>query len=96
MQESNEDLRECLQAQLDLAAGLCRLGFTYGEQVATLSTEAVQKWVRQADHDAEALIRGDFSVFPEKGRIAVDHWTALLSCTLEFQKAVLAALPKHE
>lgn len=62
----------------------------------TLSTEAVQKWVRQADHDAEALIRGDFSVFPEKGRIAVDHWTALLSCTLEFQKAVLAALPKHE
>lgn len=36
MQESNEDLRERLQAQLDLAAGLCRLGFTYGEQVATL------------------------------------------------------------
>ena len=29
------------------------------------------------------------------GRIAVDHWSALLSCTLEFQKAFLAALPKR-
>mgnify|MGYP000753581951 CR=1 FL=1 len=31
----------------------------------------------------------------ESGRIAVDHWSALLSCTLEFQKALLAALPKR-
>lgn len=96
MQESTKDLRERLQAHLDLAADICRLGFTYGEQVATLTTEAVQKWVHQADHDAEALMHGDLSVFPEKGRIAVDHWSALLSCTLEFQKAVLAALPKRE
>ncbi|WP_374487297.1 hypothetical protein [Zoogloea sp.] len=96
MEESSDDLRERLQDQLDLAAGLCRLTMTYGEQVATLSNEALQKWVRQADHDAEALLQGDFSVFPEKGRIAVDHWTALLSCTLEFQKAFLAAFPTRD
>jgi hypothetical protein len=30
MQEANEDLRARLQANLDVAAGLCRLGFTYG------------------------------------------------------------------
>lgn len=96
MKESSDDLRERLQDQLDLAADLCRLTMTYGEQVATLSSEALQKWVRQADHDAEALLQGDFSVFPEKGRIAVDHWTALLSCTLAFQKAFLAAFPKHD
>lgn len=96
MQESTEDLRKHLQAQLDLVADLCRLGFTYGEQVATLTTEAVQKWGRQADHDAEALMHGDLSVFPEKGRIAVDHWSALLSCALAFQTAFLAALPKRE
>ena len=27
MQEANEDLRKAVQANLDLAAGLCRLGF---------------------------------------------------------------------
>ena len=97
MQQANEDLRARLQANLDVAAGLCRLGFMYGEQVMTLTTETMHKWVvHQADHDPKALLKGDVAGFTaESGRIAVDHWSALLSCTLEFQKALLAALPKR-
>jgi len=58
MQEANEDLRARLQANLDVAAGLCRLGFTYGEQVTTLTTETMHKWVLQAEHDPKVLLQG--------------------------------------
>ena len=34
MQEPTEDLRENLQAQLDLAADLCRVGFAYSERMS--------------------------------------------------------------
>ena len=81
MQEANEDLRARLQANLDVAAGLCRLGFTYGEQVTTLTTETMHKWVHQADQDPKVLLQGDVAGFTAaSGRIAVDHWSALLSC----------------
>lgn len=79
MQEANEDLRARLQANLDVAAGLCRLGFTYGEQVTTLTTETMHKWVHQADQDPKVLLQGDVAGFTAaSGRIAVDHWSALL------------------
>jgi hypothetical protein len=69
-------------------------GLTYGEQVTTLTTETMHKWVHQADQDPKVLLQGDVAGFTAaSGRIAVDHWSALLSCTLEFQKAFLAALP---
>ena len=56
MQQANEDLRARLQANLDVAAGICRLGFMYGEQVMTLTTETMHKWVvHQADHVPKGL-----------------------------------------
>jgi hypothetical protein len=96
MQEPTEDLRENLQAQLDLAADLCRVGFAYSERMSALTADTMRKWVFQTDRDAEAFLHGDMSVLPERGRIVVDQWNALLACTLEFQKAFLGAFPKRK
>jgi hypothetical protein len=83
-------LKKHYQSQLNLMLGHCRVGFGCCEKLSEINRTTARRLLAQVD---ESLSRGDVGGFvATSGKIAAAHWTASLSCGLEFQRQLLASL----
>lgn len=95
MQEAADQLKNHFQSQLELTFNLCSVGLRCCEQLTEINGRTTRALLAQAAADGESWGQGNGAGFVvASGRIAVDHWAAIIACGVESQRQILAGLGK--
>ena len=93
MLEAADRLKSQCQSQLELTLNLCNLGLGCCERLTEINGQSARALLAQAGTDSQSWLRGDGGGFMvANGRIAMDHWAAMLACSTDFQRQVLSGL----